>query len=162
MLSWESAPLEADLTIAGQVTAKLFASTTGSDADWVVKLIDVYPDDYPDPKPNPANLRRGGFQQLVRGDVMRGKFRNSFETPEPFTPGEPTAVKFELPDVYHTFRSGHRIMVQVQSSWFPLVDRNPQTFVPIATADAKDFQKATIKLYHDAGHPSAVRVAVLP
>src|SRR5262249_45396609 len=119
--------LENDVTLAGPLGAELHVATSGTDADWVVKLIDVYPDDYPNPTPNPANLRMGGFQQLVRGDVMRGKFRNSYEKPEPFTPEKPTAVKFEMPDTYHTFRTGHRIMVQVQSTWFPLVDRNPQT-----------------------------------
>ena len=108
--------------MAGPIEAKLFVSTTGTDSDWVVKLVDVYPDDYPDPNPNPAGIKMGGYQQLVRGDVMRGKFRNSFERPEPFEPGKPTQIKFVLPDVCHTFRSGHRIMIQVQSSWFPLVD----------------------------------------
>ena len=113
-------------TIAGPLEIELTVSTTGTDADWVVKLIDVYPQDATDPEPNPANVRMGGYQQLVRGDVMRGKFRNSFEKPEPFESGKPTKVKFVIPDTCHTFRPGHRIMIQVQSSWFPLVDRNPQ------------------------------------
>ena len=119
VLVYETEPLDEDLTLAGPIQADLHVSTTGTDSDWVVKLIDVYPDDYPDPDPNPTGVRMGGYQQLVRGDVMRGKFRNSFEKPEPFEPGKPTAVKFTLPDVYHTFRTGHRIMVQVQSTLVP-------------------------------------------
>jgi putative CocE/NonD family hydrolase len=126
VLSYETDPLEADVTLVGPLTADLHVSTSGTDSDWIVKLVDVYPGDAPDPEPNPTNARMGGYQQLVRAEVMRGKFRNSLETPEPFTPGEPTAVRFTLPDVYHTFRRGHRIMVQVQSSWFPLVERNNQ------------------------------------
>jgi predicted acyl esterase len=98
---------------------------------------------------------------LVRGEIMRGKFRNSFEKPEPFEPGKPTPVKFSMPDVAHTFKKGHKIMVQVQSSWFPLVDRNPQKFVDIYTCDDKDFQKATIRIYHDAEHASSVQLPVV-
>jgi predicted acyl esterase len=122
----------------------------------------VYPDDYPDPEPNPTGIQMGGYQQMVRGDVMRGKFRNSFETPEPFEPGQPTRVQFTLPDVYHTFRTGHRLMVQVQSSWFPLVDRNPQTFVDIAQAKEADFRKATQRVYRSQDRPSHVTLNVLP
>src|SRR6185369_10812790 len=118
-------------------------STTGTDADWIVKLIDVYAGDYPDPDPNPAYVRMGGYQQLVRGDVMRGKFRNSFEQPEPFKPGEITRVHFTMPDICHTFRRNHRVMIQIQSTWFPLVDRNPQTFVTIPEAKAEDYQRQT-------------------
>jgi hypothetical protein len=147
VLVYETGVLERDITLAGPVQVHLVVSTTGTDSDWVVKLIDVYPDDFPDPEPNPSLVRMGGFQQLVRGDVMRGKFRNSFEKPEPFVPGVPTTVKFTLPDIYHTFRTGHRIMVQIQSSWFPLVDRNPQTFVDIHTARESDFHKATQRVY---------------
>src|SRR5262249_28187594 len=142
--------------------AHLHVSTTGTDADWIVKLIDVYPDDYPDPSPNPSGVRMGGYQQLVRGEVMRGKFRTSFEKPEPFTPGKLATVKFGLPDVYHTFRSGHRIMVQVQSSWFPLVDRNPQTFVDIYSAKESDFKKTTQRVYRSKDRPSRLQAAVLP
>jgi predicted acyl esterase len=104
----------------------------------------------------------GGYQQLVRGDVMRGRFRNSFEKPEAFTPGQPAPVKFALPDVYHTFRPGHRIMIQVQSSWFPLVDRNPQTFVDIARARESDYRKATQRIYRTRELPSHVTVLVVP
>ena len=148
--------------LAGDVTAKLHVSTTGQDADWIVKLIDVYPDDYPDPSPNPAGLRMGAYQQLVRGDVMRGKFRNSFERPEPMAANQPTPVKFALPDICHTFRSGHRIMVQVQSTWFPLVDRNPQKFCDIYSAREADFQKATQRLYRGGTLGSRLEVLVLP
>lgn len=104
----------------------------------------------------------GGYQQLIRGDVFRGKFRNSFETPEPFEPGKVTKLAFTIPDVCHTFRRGHRVMVQVQSSWFPLVDRNPQTFVNIPTAKPEDFRKATHRIYRGANAASALTVQVLP
>jgi putative CocE/NonD family hydrolase len=147
VLTFHTERLPQDMTLAGPLTADLFVSTSGTDADFIVKVIDEQPD---------------GVQRLVRAEVMRGRFRNSFEKPEAFKPNEPTKVAYELPDVLHTFKKGHRLMVQVQSTWFPLVDRNPQQFVPIATAEAKDFKKATIKLYHNAQHPSAVRVQVLP
>ena len=147
VLAYETEPLQEDLTVAGPLKAMLHVSTTGADADWVVKLVDVYPGDYPDPEPNPAEVKLGGCQQLVRGEVLRGRFRNSFEKPEPFQPGQITRLEFALPDVFHTFRSGHRVMVQVQSSWFPLVDRNPQTFVNIPTARPEDFVKAAHRVY---------------
>jgi len=153
--------LEEDLTFAGPLKATLHVSTTGTDADWVIKLIDVYAGDFPDPKPNPAYVAMGGYQQLVRGDVFRGKFRNSFEKPEPFKPGEVAKIEFEIPDVFHTFRRGHRVMVQVQSSWFPLVDRNPQTFVNIPTAKPQDFKKATHRVYRGDHAASALTVQVL-
>ena len=162
VLVYETEPLEEDLTVAGPPQAILHVSTTGSDADWVVKLIDVYPGDYPDPEPNPAGLKLGGCQQLVRAEVLRGRFRNSFEKPEPFQPGVLTRLDFALPDVFHTFRSGHRVMVQVQSSWFPLVDRNPQTFVNIPTARPEDFRKAAQRVYRAATAPSGLKVGVLP
>jgi putative CocE/NonD family hydrolase len=162
VLVYESEVLPDDVTIAGPIEAELHVSTTGTDSDWIVKLIDVYPDDYPDPDPNPAGVRMGGYQQLVRGDVIRGKFRRSYEKPEPFSPGKPDVVKFALQDTSHTFRSGHKIMVQVQSSWFPLVDRNPQTFVDIYTAKESDFRKATQHVYRSKGMASRVTVQVLP
>ena len=162
VLVFQTDVLEADLTIAGPVTPSLFVSTTGTDSDWVVKLIDVYSSDFPDPKPNPAGVKMGGYQQLVRGEVMRGKFRDSFEEPKPFVPGRVTKVEYVMPDAYHTFRRGHRIMVQVQSSWFPLVDRNPQKFVDIYNAKKEDFQKATQRVYRSRRAPSAVRLRVLP
>jgi putative CocE/NonD family hydrolase len=162
VLVYQSEPLESDLTIVGPIAAELTVATSGTDSDWIVKLIDVYPDDYPDPEPNPSGVRMGGYQQLVRGDVMRGKFRNSFENPEPFTPDRPTPVKFAIQDIAHTFRAGHRIMVQVQSSWFPLIDRNPQTFVDIYTAKASDFQKTRQRVYRGGSRTSRLRVLVQP
>ena len=124
--------------------------------------IDVYPGDAPDPTPNPRNVRMGGYQQLVRGEPFRGKFRTGFDNPQPFTPGKVEKIEFELPDVFHTFRRGHRLMVQVQSSWFPLVDRNPQTFVKIHEARTEDFVKATQRVYHNAQSPSSITLPVLP
>jgi uncharacterized protein len=162
VLVYETEPLEEDLTFAGPLKATLHVSTTGTDSDWVIKLVDVYAGDFPDPKPNPANVAMGGYQQLVRGDVFRGKFRNSFEKPEAFEPGKVTKIEFTIPDIFHTFRRGHRVMVQVQSSWFPLVDRNPQTFVNIPTARPEDFRKATQRIYRSAGAPSSLAVHVLP
>jgi putative CocE/NonD family hydrolase len=161
VLVYETAPLEEDVTLAGPIQVDLHVSTTGTDSDWVVKLIDVYPPDYPDPDPNPSGVRRGNYQQLLRGDVMRGKFRNSLEKPEAFTPGKPARVQFVMQDVYHTFRPGHRIMVQVQSSWFPLVDRNPQTFVDIYAAKESDFRQATQRVYRSREMASHITVQVL-
>jgi putative CocE/NonD family hydrolase len=160
VLVYTGEPLAEDLTVSGPIKAELYVSTTGTDADWVVKLIDVYPDDAPDPKNNPANIRMGGYQRLVRGDIIRGKFRNGFERAEPFVPGRVTRVAFELPDVQHAFLKGHRIMVQVQSSWFPLFDRNPQTFCNIRAAGEADFRKATHRVYHTARYPSAITLMV--
>jgi len=162
VLVYEAEPLEQDLTLAGPLHVVLYVSTTGTDADWVVKLVDVYAGDFPDPTPNPAHVAMGGYQQLVRGDVFRGKFRNSFEKPEPFEPGKVTKIEFSMPDIFHTFRRGHRMMVQVQSSWFPLVDRNPQSFVNIPTAKAEDFRKATHRVYRAGNAASALTVQVLP
>lgn len=161
VLTYSTPVLKNDLTIAGPIEVELVVSTTGTDADWIVKIIDVYPDDATDPDPNPANVRMGGYQQLLRGDVMRGKFRNSFEKPEAFVPGKPTPVKFTMPDIFHTIRPGHKLMVQVQSSWFPLVDRNPQTFCDIYQAKEADFQKATHRVYHFAENGSKIVVRVL-
>jgi putative CocE/NonD family hydrolase len=142
-----------DMTLAGPIEVELHVSTTGTDADWVVKVIDVYPDDAGD---------LVGYQMLVRGDIIRGRFRNSFEDPEPFTPGEVTLVAFTLLDVNHTFRRGHRIMVQIQSSWFPMFDRNPQTFVDIYEATAADFKKATHTIHHSREFPSHLTAHLLP
>ncbi|HEV2987146.1 MAG TPA: CocE/NonD family hydrolase [Candidatus Angelobacter sp.] len=169
VLVYETDPLEEDVTIAGPVTPSLRASTSGTDSDWVVKLIDVYPTDYPDPETAAQQLtdipapteKLGGYEQLVRGEPFRGKFRNSFEHPEPFQPGQATKIEFEMPDVNHTFRRGHRIMVQVQSSWFPLVDLNPQTFVNIPEAKPSDFVKATERIYRSKQSASGVVVQVL-
>jgi putative CocE/NonD family hydrolase len=162
VLVYQTQELENDVTMVGPIQVDLHISTTGTDSDWIVKLIDVYPDDYPDPEPNPTGVRMGGFQQLVRGDVMRGKFRNSYEKPEPFSPGQATPVKFTMQDTYHTFRTGHRIMVQIQSSWFPLVDRNPQTFVDIYNAKDSDFHKANQRVYRSRDLPSRLTILVRP
>jgi putative CocE/NonD family hydrolase len=162
VLVYETEPLGEDLTFAGPLTATLHVSTTGTDADWVAKVIDVYAGDHPDPNPNPAYIRMGGYQQLVRGDVFRSKFRNSFENPEALVPGQVTKIEFTMPDVFHTFRRGHRVMVQVQSSWFPLVDRNPQIFVNIHTAKAEDFKKATQRVYRGSKAGSGITAQVLP
>jgi putative CocE/NonD family hydrolase len=160
VLTYSTREQTTDLTVAGPVKVVLHVSTTGTDSDWVVKLIDVYPLDAPNPSPNPSGVKMGGFQQLVRGDVMRGKFRRSFEQPEAFTPGEPTEVSFTMPDVNHVFRPGHKLMVQVQSSWFPLIDRNPQTFTDIYKAKASDFHKATQRVYHSRERPSRLEIGV--
>ena len=149
VLTFQTDVLTEDLTLGGEIMAKLKVSTTGTDADWVVKLIDVYPADEPNHAYMPnKNIVLGNYQQMVRSEVMRGRFRNSFEKPEPFKSGEVTDVNFRLQDVLHTFKKGHRMMVQVQSTWFPLIDRNPQTYVEnIYKADEKDFKKATHRVY---------------
>jgi putative CocE/NonD family hydrolase len=162
VLVYQTDPLDRDITIAGPVSPALRVSTSGTDSDFVVKLIDVYPDDYPDPAPNPKNLHMGGYEQLVRGEPFRGKFRNSFSKPEPFTPGKTAKIEYVMPDVCHTFRPGHRIMVQIQSSWFPLTDRNPQQFLSIPQARAADFHKATERIYRGGADASLIRVQVLP
>lgn len=147
VLTFVTDVLEDDLTLAGPVKPQLFLESTATDADYVVKLIDVYPDDHPD---------HGGFQQLLRGEPFRAKFRESTETPKALTPGKQFEVNFAMPDVCHVFRRGHRVMVQVQSSWFPLVDLHPQKFLDIPNAKPGDFVRATHRLYHDARRPSSL------
>ncbi|MBL9112179.1 MAG: CocE/NonD family hydrolase [Myxococcales bacterium] len=161
VLVYESPKLTEDLTLAGPVDVDLWVSTTGTDADFVVKLVDVLGDDAQDPEPNPSGVKMGGYQALVRLEVMRGKFRDGFDAPKPFVPGQPTRVRFSLADVLHTFRPGHRLMVQVQSSLFPLVDRNPQTFCDIYAAKEDDFRPATHTLLRTPEHPSSLGVRVL-
>jgi putative CocE/NonD family hydrolase len=166
VLTYETEPLDEDLVIAGPLKVSLNVSSTGTDSDFVVKLVDVYPGDYPQPalpegqRPPPNFVRMGGYQQLVRGEPFRAKFREGFERPVPLSPGRPARIEFEMPDVYHAFRRGHRVMVQVQSSWFPLVDRNPQKFMEIPKAQASDFQKATQRVYHSRGLNSSVTLLV--
>jgi putative CocE/NonD family hydrolase len=162
VLSYESQPLDQDVTVAGPIECDLRVSTTGTDADWVVKLVDGYPGTYPDPEPNPAGVHMGGYRQLVRGEPFRARFRNGFEKTEASEPGRITKIAFTMPDVYHTFRRGHRIVVHVQSSWFPLVDRNPQTFVDIDRATEADFRKATQRVYRSGDNRSAIRLRILP
>jgi len=161
VLVYESAALNANVTIAGNILADLFTSISSTDADFIVKLIDVVPAN----EINETNTLKepvaGDFQRLVRAEVMRGKFRNNYINPEPFIPGEISEVKIHLNDVCHTFKKGHKIMVQVQSSWFPLVDMNPQKFMRIPDANESDFQKSTIHIYHDKDHPSRIVLPVL-
>ncbi|MEZ4446687.1 MAG: CocE/NonD family hydrolase [Polyangiaceae bacterium] len=159
VVSYQTEPLTSDLALAGPLEATLFVSTTGTDADFVVKLVDVYPAHVDD---GPQGQRLSGYQQLVRAEIIRGKFRDSLAQPAPFSPGQVTAVKLKLPDVAHSFRTGHRIMVQVQSSWFPLVDRNPQTFTDIYSAKASDFHAADIRIHRSAGKASALAVTLAP
>ena len=156
VLVYQSDLLPEDLTFAGPLSADLYVSTSASDLDLVVKLIDVYPDDARDPEEKYLPVPMAGYQMLVRGEVMRGKFRESYERPEPFEPGRVTRVRFETPHVFHTFRAGHRVMVQVQSSWFPLVDRNPQTLADIYDARPEDFRSATVELHRSRRYPSSV------
>jgi uncharacterized protein len=170
VLVYETDPLEEDVTIAGPVSPKLKIASSGTDSDFVVKLIDVYPNDYPDNEVADASkrilgapaVRMGGYQQLLRGEPMRAKFRKSWEKPEALEPGKLAELNFTMPDVDHTFRKGHRIMVQIQSSWFPLVDRNPQTFTEIPNAKPEDFKKATEQVFHRKSAASGVEVLVLP
>jgi len=156
VLVYESEVLTEDLTLAGPVTADLYVSMTGTDADFIVKLIDVYPDDAPESGEKYLPVPMGGYQMLVRGEVLRGKFRESYTSAQPFEPGRVTQVRFETPHIFHTFKAGHRVMVQVQSSWFPLVDRNPQTFTDIYSAEPADFQSTTITVHRSRSHPSSV------
>ncbi|MCO6497290.1 MAG: CocE/NonD family hydrolase [Chitinophagaceae bacterium] len=164
VLTYETDILKEDITLAGPVFADLMTSISTTDADFVVKLIDVFPDDFRYPENwlgDGKNYPMGGYQMLVRAEIMRGKFRNSFEHPEPFVPGQVAEVKWELPDVAHTFKKGHRIMIQVQSSWFPLADMNPQKFVDIYKADDSDFQEATIRIHRNATNASKIILPVL-
>ncbi len=158
VLFYQTDPLPDAVTVTGRLKADIFLSSTGTDADLIVKLIDVLPgkEDGILPSPNPE-----GYQRLVRAEVFRCKFRNSFEKPAPLTPGQVAEVAFDINEIAHTFKKGHRIMIQIQSSWFPLVDLNPQTFVNIPTCSASDFQKAAIRIYHDAAHPSGVVLPVI-
>ena len=162
VLTYQTDVLTEDITLAGPLVASLVASTSRTDSDFVVKLIDVFPDDAKDFEPNPANFRNAGYQMLVRGEPFRARFRNSFEKPEVMKPNQPTKIEFKMPDVNHTFQKGHRIMIQIQSSWFPLVDRNPQVFVPnIYLANESDFQKATQRVYRSKENTTSLKFYVL-
>jgi hypothetical protein len=153
VLTYETEPLEHDVTAAGPVIPVLRVSTSGTDSDFIVKLIDVYPNDSPN--------HFGGYEQMVRGEPFRGKFRDSMSNPAPFVPGQPAKIEFAMPDVFHDFRAGHRIMVQIQSSWFPMVDRNPQQFEDIPNAKASDFQKAVERIYRGGADGTRIDVLVL-
>ncbi|HJX94854.1 MAG TPA: CocE/NonD family hydrolase [Candidatus Acidoferrum sp.] len=157
VLTWQTEDLSEDVTLAGQVTAKLFASTSGTDSDWIVKLIDVYPQKYPD------DWKLSGFELMISDEIFRGRYYNSFEKPEPLKPGEVTPFTIDLHTADHVFKKGHRIMVQVQSTWFPLYDRNPQKFIPnIFEAKDSDYQKATQHVYRSKRFPSSVEIMTLP
>jgi putative CocE/NonD family hydrolase len=151
VLSYETDPLTSNLDVTGRLRPDIWLSSTGTDADLIVKLIDVFPDTGNNP----------GYQRLVRAEVFRCKFRNSYEKPEALIPGQPAEIAFNMNEIAHAFLKGHRIMVQLQSSWFPLVDLNPQTFVNIPTASESDFQKATIRIWHDAAHPSGITLPIM-
>jgi putative CocE/NonD family hydrolase len=164
---YEGEPLKEDLTVVGPIMPMLKIASTGTDSDFIVKLIDVYPEDYPEEETS-AKRQPGipvfmqGYEMMVRGEPMRAKFRNSWEKPQPLVPGKITDVDFTMQDVNHTFLKGHRIMVQVQSSWFPLIDRNPQVFEDIAKAKPEDFVKATETVFHQADAASAIELMVMP
>jgi putative CocE/NonD family hydrolase len=171
VLTYQTEPLEKDVTIAGPISPRLKVASSGTDSDFDVKLIDVYPENYPDQEETSHGNKRvlddpplhmGGYQQLLRGEPFRAKFRSSWEKPEPLTPGKETSIDFTMPDLYHTFRRGHRIMVQVESSWFPLTDRNPQTFTDIPNAKPEEFQKATEQVFRQKDAASGVEVMVMP
>ncbi|HET7152008.1 MAG TPA: CocE/NonD family hydrolase, partial [Candidatus Acidoferrum sp.] len=155
VLAFVSDELKQPVKISGQPVANLIASTTGTDSDWVVKLIDVYPDEVA------GQEEMGGYQLMVSADIFRGRYRESLETPKAITPDKPLLYRFALPTANHVFLPGHRIMIQIQSSWFPLYDRNPQTFVPsIFWAKPADYRKATQRIYHAPGQPSFVELPV--
>ena len=178
VLVYRTDPLTADLTVAGSIKPELFISSSGTDSDFVVKLIDVFPDDYQYPEtgnklPNgqPERMRPpldstgsiftpNGYEMLLRGEPFPARFRNSFEKPQPLRPNVPTKISYVMPGIVHTFRKGHRIMVQIQSTWFPLVARNPQKFqANYKVGTDADFQKATERVYHSVAYPSRI---VLP
>jgi len=164
VITFKTAILENDITLAGTITADLKVAISTTDADFIVKIIDVFPDGFSYDtlmKGNGKNYLMDAYQMLVRGEVMRGKFRNSFESPEAFAPNKITTVKFDLPDVAHTFKKGHRLMVQIQSTWFPIVDRNPQQFIDIYHCNDNDFKKCDIKIFHDAENASNIILPIL-
>jgi putative CocE/NonD family hydrolase len=162
VMVYQTEVLSEDLTVAGPPTVDFLVSTTGTDSDWVVKVVDVWPDSEPMTAAGKRDPALAGFQELVRGDILRGRYRESLSHPRPMQPGVPTHIAFPLPDVFHTFRKGHRLMIQVQCSWFPLFDRNPQAFVDIAHATPEQFKKATQTLFRDASHPSKLVLPLLP
>ncbi len=163
VLHWESEPLTEPLTLAGPLTAELWVSTSQADADWVVKLVDVFPDDAPDPPSMAPGQHMGGYQMMVRSEVIRGRYRDGYDAPRPFVAGRPTRVRLPLQDVLHTWQPGHRVMVQVQSTWFPLVDRNPQRWVDdVFAARDEDFAAATHRVYHGGRHASRIEALAIP
>ncbi len=161
VLVYQTEPLQEDVTMAGPARVVLYGSTSGTDCDWIVKLIDVFPGNTPDPEPNPTGVRMGGFQMLLAGEVFRAKFRKSFETPEPLQPNTVTKIEFDLPDRLHRFKKGHKIMVQIQSTWFPLVDLNPGKFMDIYNAKESDFQKTTQRVYRSGSWSTHIELKTL-
>ncbi|MEZ5759103.1 MAG: CocE/NonD family hydrolase [Emcibacteraceae bacterium] len=162
VMVYQSDILTEDMVLSGPVYADLFVTTTGTDADFVVKVIDVFPDDFPEHDNKYMDVPMGGYQMMVRGDIFRGKYRNGFDKPEAFVPGEVTNIKYKMPDISHTFKQGHRVMIQIQSSWFPLADRNPQKFMNIYQAKDEDYIKATHKILHSSDYPSSVTIGRIP
>ncbi len=163
VLSYQTDVLTSDVTLTGPISPVLHVSTSGTDADFIVKLIDVFPDSAANWPNDTTRFPVGGYQQLVRGEPFRARYRRSFEKPSPMIANVADSIRFEMPSIHHTFRRGHRIMVQLQSSWFPHIDRNPQRFVPnIFEAKAADFQKATMRVYHSAAKPTRLEVRRLP
>jgi hypothetical protein len=160
VLVYRTPPLTSATTVAGPIDVDFVVSTSGTDCDWIVKVIDVFPDSG-EGQTREAHDATGGYQMLVRGDVLRGKFRNSMSRPEPFTPGAATPIRFRMNDVFHTFRPGHRLMVQVQSTWFPMIDRNPGRFMNIWTATDADFRSTTQRVYRSAESPSHIVLPVM-
>ena len=168
VLTFKTDILQEDLTVAGSVIADIMTTISSTDADFVVKIVDVFPDDFSYPGSVQSSRRSGqgdylmgGYEMLVRGEIMRGKYRNSFEKPEAFMPNKITEVKYSLPDIAHTFKKGHRLMIQIQSSWFPLADRNPQKFMNIYNAEPGDYQKATIRIYQEGANQTKFILPVL-
>ncbi|MCK4823295.1 CocE/NonD family hydrolase, partial [bacterium] len=157
VLSYKSDILKKDITISGPITVDIYVSTSGTDSDWIVKLIDVFPDDVS----NNVEPALRGYQMLLKGEIMRGKFRNSFEEPDPMIPSEISQITYAMNDLNHTFKKGHRIMIHIQSTWFPFFDRNPQKFVDIYQADESDFQKATQRIYFSERYPSGIILNIL-
>jgi putative CocE/NonD family hydrolase len=170
VLVYQTAPLTEDVTVVGPIKPRLKIASTGTDADFIVKLIDVYPEDYKDPDEEKEGKRvtgalpviMQGYQMMIRGEPFRAKFRTSWEHPEALTPGKVTDINFNMQDVNHTFRKCHRIMVQIQSSWFPLIDRNPQTFIDISTSKPYAFHITTETIFHQADAPSVIDLLVMP
>ena len=169
VLVYQTDVLTEDITVAGDIKPNLFISSSGTDSDFIVKLVDVFPDDYkfPDGQKPPQNsawtiFQPGGYEMLLRGEPMPARFRNSFENPEPLKPNKETKLSFVMPGVAHTFKKGHRIMVQIQSTWFPLVARNPQKFMPnYKLGTSADYQKATQKVYFGGKNASAIVLPIL-
>ena len=161
VLVYETPELADEIIVAGPIVAKLYASTSGTDSDFIVKLIDVYPGNAPDNDPNPGGIRMGHFQILLSGEVFRARYRNSFSKPEPMVPNQPALIEIDLRDKNHRFLKGHKMMVHVQSTWFPVIDRNPQKFVNIYYASESDFQKAAQTVYRSKDLPSHLVLPVM-